>query len=393
MSQTVDLELLDEIKKYGIVNIENCFNCGNCTAVCSMTGEDASFPRKDIRYAQLGLKDKLIGSKELWLCYNCGECSETCPRQADPAAFMTAARNYAIASYDPTGLARVLFTRPILAALILIALAILLGLFLYTNTSLMPQDSLRLFEFLPRDFIHSFGLIALIIVVLLVAYALVKTVTFHFRIHHITLKRCLEIRLKDWFKSMWNALAKQGIGQSQFIRDCGKYDPKEPWYISKWFVHSATFWGFLGLLASTALDFLLDIIGVKPTGTFVPLWYPVRFLGTAAGLFLVYGVSVLIMKRILKVDQAHSHSTFSDWAFLILLWLAAVTGFVLEISIYMPLAMWGYWVLLIHVTISMELLLLLPFTKFAHGLIRPLILLVHTLETAPEIALLEQQAA
>lgn len=394
MSETVQMNLLDEIKRYGVVNIENCFNCGNCTAVCSMTGEDASFPRKDIRFAQLGLKDRLIGSKELWLCYNCGECSETCPRQADPAAFMTAARNYAIASYDPIGISRLLFTRPILGGIFLVLLFIVLGLFIYANTTdIMPAESLRLFEFLPRDFVHNAGLVALVVVGLLGVVTLYRMAAAHFRLNNITFKSLQRISLKDWGKSIWHALAVKGIGQSQYIQDCEKYERTQPWYLSKWFIHGSTFWGFLGLLAATALDFLLDVIGVKPTGTFVPLWYPVRLLGTVAGLFLVYGVSVLIVKRVMKVDQAHSHSTFSDWVFLILLWFAGVTGFVLEISLYLPQASWGYWMLLVHVTFSIELLLLLPFTKFAHGLMRPLALLVHTLETEAEQPLSESQAA
>ena len=43
-------------------------------------------------------------------------------------------------------------------------------------------------------------------------------------------------------------------------------------------------WGFLGLLAATALDYGLALLGIKETGTPVPIWYPVRLLGTVAGL-------------------------------------------------------------------------------------------------------------
>lgn len=393
MSQTVDVNLLEELKKYGVVNIENCFNCGTCTAICSLTSEDTNFPRKDIRYAQLGLKDRLIGSKEIWLCYNCGECSETCPRQAEPAAFMAAARNYAIAAYDPIGLGKLLFTRPVLAGILLVVLAFVLGLFLYTNTSIMPAESLQLFEFLPREFIHTFGLVAMVVVGLLGVITLINMVTRNFRLNNITLQSCLNVSLKDWVTSLWSAIAVQGIGQTQYVRECEKFEEQKVWYLSKWFVHGSALWGFLGLLVSTGLDFLLDVIGVKPTGTHVPLWYPVRLLGTIAGILLVYGVTVLIVKRILKVDKAHSNSTFPDWAFLILLWLGGVTGFIVEISLYLPQALWGYWLLLVHVAFSMELLLLLPFTKFAHALMRTMALFIHALKPVPANVLSERQAA
>ncbi len=56
-------------------------------------------------------------------------------------------------------------------------------------------------------------------------------------------------------------------------------------------------WGFLGLLAATILDYGLALVGIKATGTPVPIWYPVRLLGTVAGLLLVYGATILIVHR------------------------------------------------------------------------------------------------
>jgi heterodisulfide reductase subunit C len=107
----VDLGLYPEIRRYGAADISACFSCGTCTASCPLAQSDGTFPRRIIRYAQLGMKDALLGSKELWACYQCGECAETCPTQADPSEFMAATRRYAIASYDRTRLARVLYTR------------------------------------------------------------------------------------------------------------------------------------------------------------------------------------------------------------------------------------------------------------------------------------------
>ena len=56
-------------------------------------------------------------------------------------------------------------------------------------------------------------------------------------------------------------------------------------------------WGFLGLLAATILDYGLALVGIKATGTPVPIWYPVRLLGTLAGIALVYGTTMLIWRR------------------------------------------------------------------------------------------------
>jgi nitrate reductase gamma subunit len=143
-------------------------------------------------------------------------------------------------------------------------------------------------------------------------------------------------------------------------------------------------WGFMGLLAATVLDYGLELLGIKSTGTWVPLWYPVRLLGTIAGLFLVYGVSLAIFNRLRKADDTTSHSSVSDWAFLVLLWLTGVSGFVLEFAIYMPHpAIWAYWTLLGHIAVAGELLLLMPFTKFAHVMYRTIALYLHALKPMP----------
>lgn len=139
-------------------------------------------------------------------------------------------------------------------------------------------------------------------------------------------------------------------------------------------------WGFLGLLAATVLDYGLALIGVKATGTPVPLWYPVRLLGTLAGLFLIYGTTMLIIDRLQKANRAASDSEASDWTLLALLWVTGVSGFLIEIALYLPQPpAWGYWVFLFHVSVAMELVLLAPFMKFAHAVYRPVALFFYTL--------------
>jgi nitrate reductase gamma subunit len=107
-------------------------------------------------------------------------------------------------------------------------------------------------------------------------------------------------------------------------------------------------------------------------------------LGTLSGLFLVYGTSVAIVKRLLKIDRASRYSWVSDWAFLILMWLSGVSGFVLELALYLPPPLkWAYWAFLFHVMVAMEMLLLIPFTKFAHAIYRVVALFIHALEPMP----------
>jgi len=119
--------------------------------------------------------------------------------------------------------------------------------------------------------------------------------------------------------------------------------------------------GFSGLFLATAMDYLLELLGVKPTGTWVPIWYPVRLLAHLQEVFDVrrFGCHAQTAE---KADETSTYSTPSDWAFLILLWLGGLTGFVLEVAIYLPQPhAWSYWMLLAHLIVVGELLILLPF--------------------------------
>lgn len=110
MTSRVNPDLLLELKEYGDVNVEACFNCGNCTAICPLSTDETPFPRNNIRRLQLGLKEHILQSPDPWLCYYCGECTETCPRGAEPAESQMALRRWLTAQYDWTGLSRRFYT-------------------------------------------------------------------------------------------------------------------------------------------------------------------------------------------------------------------------------------------------------------------------------------------
>jgi heterodisulfide reductase subunit C len=379
MSTRSDPRLLDELKRFGTVNIESCFNCGNCTAICPLSA-DASFPRRMIRYAQLGLGERLLSSKELWMCYACGECTQTCPRQAQPGDFMATARRYAIANYDRSGLAKLLLGSPVWSFVVMTALAAMIALFLFSGRGDMALDSFRLFEFIPAHLIHDLGMAVLAVVFvagLAGAINMVRKLT-----RSADFPRGLRL---NWLGAVWDAVGLEALGQRRYRQDCETPAEQPKWYLRKWFLHATMMWGFLGLLAATILDYLLDVLGIKPTGTPVPLWYPIRMLGSISGLLLTYGVSVIMVRRARKADESTKNSNFTDWSFLAFMWVSAVTGFLLEVSLYLPNPpAWGYWMLLVHVVLAMELVLLAPFTKFAHVFYRTVALYVAALKPLPE---------
>jgi ferredoxin len=382
MTATVDIDLLADLKRYSAADVSACFSCGTCTATCTMTDNDGTFPRRMIRYGQIGMVDELRSSKELWTCYHCGACSDSCPTEADPGEFMAAARRYAIASYDRTGLARLMYTRPIVSTLVSVVVFFLIAAFLYTSHGVMPTSSLEIFTFIPEPLVHwtGVGIMVLVVIAGLAGVAsMSRGVARREGVTWTSLVDSAEARKRS-VRALWFSIGIESIGQKRYRDDCMDDVPVEPLYRRRWLIHALTIWGFIGLLIATGLDYGLSIIGVKESGAPIPIWYPSRLIGTVAGLSLMYGVTMFAVNRIGRYNRAAETSRSSDWTFLVLLWVTGLTGFLIEVALYAPpTPAWGYWVFLIHIAIAMELLLFLPFTKFAHVVYRPVALFFYSL--------------
>jgi ferredoxin/nitrate reductase gamma subunit len=374
MSLRVDPDLLQDVARYGGVTINKCFNCGNCTAICPHSEGYDTFPRKLIRYAQVGVTDRLVGSKDLWICTYCGECSDTCPREAEPGEFMAAARRYAISRNDPTGLSRLLYTSPAASLVAFLAVTALLAFFLLRDAGPMTG---RFFEFIPGKAIHDVG-----VVVGLVALAVIL-------VGAIRMARGV-VASPEFGNGLANpegqgtrlaraigAVLMEVFSQKRY-RECAS-EKTGPWYLSRWFAHWAIFWGFMGLLFATTWDYLDTL----PDGSLVPLYYPPRLVGTIAGLLFLYGTGAALWQRLTGTTKYAKDSAVSDWALIFYLFLLAATGFVLEILAYAaPATGAGNVILLVHIILAFELVLMLPFSKLAHAVYRSLAVFLHAYKGA-----------
>jgi len=94
----VDLEFSEQLERFGVDKAMACFNCGTCAAICPLIHEH--FPRKMIRYAQLGARGQILAeANELWRCLHCGLCTHTCPREANPGELILGLRRFVIANW------------------------------------------------------------------------------------------------------------------------------------------------------------------------------------------------------------------------------------------------------------------------------------------------------
>jgi quinone-modifying oxidoreductase, subunit QmoC len=375
MGTTVDPDLLPSLKEFGVEDASTCFNCGNCTAVCSLSSESTPFPRKVIRYLQLGDKEKLIQSPEPWLCYYCGDCSETCPRQANPGEVMMGLRRYLTSVYDWTGISRLFYTSKVFEVMAILTVAALVGLGFYLFHGPMLTGRVALNVFAPNHVIEVLDLILLVVLsffLLSNAYRLFKAV-----MGDPAQYPPLDERARQQFR---NRLL-HGIPIPVYLKEAKtfilhfftqkKFDAcGTPSQRTQWLIH-------LLIMTGYSTVFALVVVGIRwfQRDEILPLWNPVRLLGYYATFAILYGVTYAIVGRLKKSKTVYAHSHSSDWAFLILLWLTTFSGIIIHVTRLMELPLTTYYIYVIHLMIAVPMLVLeVPFAKWTHQLYRPLIL-------------------
>ena len=370
------LGLYPELQRYGATDMSACFSCGTCTAICPLSENDATFPRRMIRYAQVGMKDALLSSKELWSCYHCGECSDSCPTEADPGEFMAAARRYAIASYDATGLARLMYLRPALGTAFALALAAFFALFMYTAPRPAEHRDAGDLRVHPgrahprhRDRGHDprrrwpgswaspawpAGSDA--------GRASAGGTVFGSR-----------AALARSGRALWSSLGRESLGQARYRAGVRDRDG-EPWpgiaaagSSTRWSCGAS--WACSPRPRSTTA---WTSSGSRRPGRRCRSGTRSACSGPSPASCSSTAPRVMIIDRVRAASSSVARSADADWTLLALLWITGVTGFVLELALYLPEPpAWGYWVFLFHVAVAMELVLLAPFMKLAHAVYRP----------------------
>jgi len=375
MSSEVNPELLLNLKQFGVEDAATCFNCGNCTAVCSLSSEATPFPRKVIRYLQLGLKDKLVASPEPWLCYYCGDCSETCPRQANPGEVMMGLRRYLTSMYDWTGISRLFYTSKVFEVTAILLVAALVGLGFYFFHGPMLTDRVALNVFAPNTTIEILDLIMLAVLsffLLTNAYRLFKAIMGdpdqYPALSFAEKQQVQNRRLRGVPLAIYIREAKEFVLQfftQKKFAACGTRSQNIQWI------------NHLLIMTGYSIVFALVVIGIRwfQRDEIYPLWHPIRVLGYYATFAILYGTTIAIWGRIKKSKTVYEHSHSSDWAFLILLWLTTFTGILIHAGRLLELPLTTYAIYVIHMMIAVPMLVIeVPFAKWTHQLYRPLVL-------------------
>jgi len=77
--------------------VENCYQCGKCTAGCPVADSMDIVPNQILRLVQANLLEKARNCLAIWTCLACQTCTARCPQDVDCAGVIDAVRHQAVA--------------------------------------------------------------------------------------------------------------------------------------------------------------------------------------------------------------------------------------------------------------------------------------------------------
>ena len=75
--------------------VEDCYQCGKCTAGCPVAEHMDIMPNQIVRLVQIDQLARALQSQAIWHCVSCQTCSERCPKSVDCAGVLEALRQMA----------------------------------------------------------------------------------------------------------------------------------------------------------------------------------------------------------------------------------------------------------------------------------------------------------
>ena len=354
-----DLNFIKEVKALGGDSLKKCFQCATCSVVCKLTPEDKPFPRKEMIWAQWGLKDKLMKDPDIWLCYNCNDCSVNCPRDAKPGEVLAAVRNYSFINFAfPRLMGKVLSQARYLPLLFGFPLILLL-LILQGKTT--PSGPILFRNLIPYELID----VAAGIFTLLVLIGLFTGISRFWSLltQGINGAPSLLGALKSYLMPVLSKILRH-----EKFNDCEANK-------IRYYAHLAIFYGFVLCLIATSISaggIWAEKLFFKGNEFFLPPWSlfsVVKLTGNLGGIAIVAGCLLVLYNRSVNKDKAGA-STYLDSVFTWTILCVAITGFLTQFARMAEAAFWAYLFYGIHLVFVFYLLAYLPYSKFAHMIYR-----------------------
>ncbi|HOH55166.1 MAG TPA: 4Fe-4S dicluster domain-containing protein [Paludibacteraceae bacterium] len=338
MTSKINPAFQDKLKKYGAVNFNACYNCGTCTAVCSLSTPEESFPREMVRLSSLGLENDIKSSLKPWECYYCGECTENCPQTANPGELMMSLRRWLTAVYDWTGLSGLLYRS--LAFTISALSLVLIGVLVFGNAL-----SFQLTEMMHYGHLFEMYVVFAVLVIIFIPN-IARMLNF------TILKPKVKANLRIYIKSLPDLFIH--MFTQKRAKDCDKEDD------FRWLEHFILVLAYLSLLFTTVF---LNWFG---TNSFF-----VVVLGYVESFFVFVITTDFVSSRIKKAKALNKFSQPSDWLFVIWLMLMGLTAFLVRVFIDTQIIDNNVWMYIVHLTVLAQwAVIIVPFGKWSHFLYR-----------------------
>ncbi|MFQ6019146.1 MAG: (Fe-S)-binding protein, partial [Dehalococcoidia bacterium] len=305
---------------------------------------------------------------DAWLCFQCNDCVTYCPVDARPGDVMAAVRNYQMTTYAvPSFLAKasqglkylpMAFIIPVILMGILIFTAIL-----YPNGGQFefPEEERILFE----DLISEIHIDIVTLSTLAVVFSLAGFGLYRFW-RTISESHAAAPKKNDFLSSLSFGLV-EAFTHRRF-KECGTNK-------TRLYAHAAIFYGFIMLVMATTGAFvytvILPFLGIEWSGgdLSLPLYDPVKIIGNVGGVLLLGGATYAVYMRLTDRETAGS-TVYFDWFFIAVLYITAVTGFLLEGLRFSGWKEVAYSSYLVHLLFVYTLFVYFPFSKFAHLMYR-----------------------
>jgi heterodisulfide reductase subunit C len=89
-----------DLNELAHTRVEDCYQCGKCTAGCPVADAMDLAPSQLVRLAQTGDLTRAMTSIAIWRCVACQTCSDRCPKGVDVASVMDALRQLSVTRGD-----------------------------------------------------------------------------------------------------------------------------------------------------------------------------------------------------------------------------------------------------------------------------------------------------
>ncbi len=372
-----DREFLRRILDEGGEDLKKCYQCATCSVVCELSDGKKPFPRKEMIWAQWGLKDRLVGDPDIWLCHQCNDCSTRCPRGARPGDVLAALRQQSVQHFAVPRFLGSWVNQLKFLPLMLLAPVVLLALALAVRGPVEEMLSLEGHRGFYAGFFPHWLLIGFFSFFTGLAFlgAAVGVVRFW---------RAMKAADELSGRTMPATGILSGIirtVKSIFSHDrFGKCESQG----SRRLAHLAAFYGFLALFVVTVWA-LIDLYALPvlfKIGPYYPfgLLHPMKILANVGCAVLIFGCVRAIADRMAGKEEAGASTAF-DWIFVGLLLGVAVTGLLSEILRFAAdpgeivaertaPQLTAFAVYFVHLVLVFDLLVYLPYSKFAHVLYR-----------------------